>query len=484
MNRSLGEYTLLQSLGEGGFGVVWLAEKDGRRYAIKILTHTAEEVMERFAKEALRVQELMTQERLPWVVEVVEFLPAHRAYVMEYCPESLAEYVQRTHDTSPLENLILAVAELHRRNIAHRDLKPENVRVRGTTPVILDFGIASWQDSRSQYMGVGTLPYSPPEALFFQPGAGQMTGAVAKEAFAQLINIPGTQQHRIKRVKMLHDVFSLGLTLGTILTGRHPFLDEHNHLKEKEVKTFLEKGSSPGMARWLEEVPDSFRGLVKDALEPYPLSRPLAEQLLRRHLPHLLRGMKRPQILQPDEAEFACLDCGALTAAPAKYCQNCGAPLAVVALHILPTQPVELAPEAPIRLYQPHGGSPLFDQPTLLCPVDSAQWELTLGRQAGCSIVFPTDHCLSRRHGRFRYANGVVSYTDGVIDSSGSLTAPTNRSTYNTVPVGERPVVLEAGASLVTGGTMFLINKLFSRDLPNHLRTGRSSSGARWYSLR
>jgi serine/threonine protein kinase len=212
----IGSYRVLQLLGEGGMGAVYLAEHTliGRRAAIKVL-HPAfsarQEIIERFFNEARATTSIQD----PGIVQVFDF-GYHNGVafiVMEYLQgESLQMRLRRmgrlgAPDVLRLTRQIaLSLHAAHARGVVHRDLKPDNVfvvpdpeAVGGERTKILDFGIAKLSDTadhqRTQTgLVMGTPSYMSPE---------QCRGA-------------GSVDHRA-------DVYSLGCMMFHFLTGRLPF---------------------------------------------------------------------------------------------------------------------------------------------------------------------------------------------------------------------------------------------------------------------
>ncbi|MGE0554235.1 MAG: tetratricopeptide repeat protein [Gemmatimonadales bacterium] len=205
-----GPYRVLSRIGEGGMGVVYLAERPdlGHRVAIKVLRDAALSPArrERFRTEQRTLAQLShpsiaplhdadsLPDGTPWfAMEYVEGLP-----LTEYC---------RVHETSIEGRLLLlravaqAVDHAHRHLVVHRDLKPSNVLVRPDGSVaLLDFGIAKQLER----------PESPVDQT--RTGLRLMTPAYA-----------APEQLRGEPVGMHTDIYSLGVILYELLTGRLPF---------------------------------------------------------------------------------------------------------------------------------------------------------------------------------------------------------------------------------------------------------------------
>ena len=203
---SIGRYRLLQQIGEGGMGTVYMAEQDRpvrRRVALKIINPgmDSNQVIARFEAERqalalmdhqniARVLDAGTTDsgRPYFVMELVQGVP-----ITKYCDDA---------QLSPRERLDLfvpvcqAIQHAHQKGIIHRDIKPSNVLVTlydgKPVPKVIDFGVAKAIDQRltertmfTQYGSVvGTLEYMSPEqaemsAWGSTPVATSIAGRVA-----------------------------------------------------------------------------------------------------------------------------------------------------------------------------------------------------------------------------------------------------------------------------------------------------------------
>ena len=208
--KEFSPYRLLRVLGEGGMGVVYLAERKdlGNRVAIKILRDAwiSPARRERFAAE----QRTLAQFNHPSIARLYDAstLPDGTPwFVMEYVDGApITDYCARKNaSTDERLRLIRAVAEAvqvaHEHGVIHRDLKPSNVLVKDDGSVrLLDFGIAKQLDSTGR-------PASHTRTAF-----RQMTTAYASP-----------EQLRGAPVGLATDVYSLGVVLYELLTGRLPF---------------------------------------------------------------------------------------------------------------------------------------------------------------------------------------------------------------------------------------------------------------------
>ncbi|QDF05489.1 serine/threonine-protein kinase [Myxococcus xanthus] len=199
---------LLEMLGRGGMGEVWLARQQslGRTVAVKLLPPRLAkdpEFVTRFEKEATALAAL----NHPHIIQIIDRGVAgeHYYFVMEYVEgRSLREAMSAGLTPEKGIKLLLAVARAiecaHDKGIIHRDLKPENILLDGRGHVkVADFGLAGIRapDSRLQLtatsVAMGTLNYMAPE-----------------------------QRRDAKNVDGRADLFSLGVILYEVLTGELP----------------------------------------------------------------------------------------------------------------------------------------------------------------------------------------------------------------------------------------------------------------------
>ena len=248
----VGPYRLLAPIGEGGMGVVHLAQApDGSRVALKVLRQHVvgdAEARERLAREVSSLRRI-TSPRIAEILDadphgpvpyvVTRYVPGLSLYhhVAEEGPVSGRDLL---HFADCLAEALLAV---HSVGVLHRDVKPTNVLMEGRTPVLIDFGLARVaEDPRLTQAGwlLGTPGYLAPEILY---------GDEATVA---------------------SDVHAWAATTVFAATGRPPY------------------GTGPAMAIMdrvrrgehdLSGVPDPLRDLLRDGLSPEPLRRPSVHEL-------------------------------------------------------------------------------------------------------------------------------------------------------------------------------------------------------------
>ena len=233
----IGPYKLLQQIGEGGFGTVWMAEQEApvrRKVALKVLKPGLDtaQVVGRFEAER---QALALMDH-PGIAKVFDggATPTGRPYfVMElvkgvpitsYCDEAGLSPSQRCE---LFVQVCHAVQHAHQKGVIHRDLKPSNVLVTlhdGTpVPKVIDFGIA-------------------------KATSGELTQRTVFTEFRQMLGTPeymAPEQAELSGlgIDTRADVYSLGVLLYELLTGTRPFA----------LKTLLEAGYVE-MVRTIKEV--------------------------------------------------------------------------------------------------------------------------------------------------------------------------------------------------------------------------------------
>jgi len=287
----LGPYLLREKLGEGGFGDVFAAEQSTpiqRRVAIKILKPGLDTraVLARFEGER---QALALMDH-PGIARVLDAgaTPAGRPFFVMELVDGMAitDFVEAERTTTR-ERLLLfievcrAVEHAHQKGVIHRDLKPSNVlvtRIAGKpAPRIIDFGIAK-------------ATHSGPRDASLVTRAGEFLGT-PEYASPEQAESGGVD------LDTRSDVYSLGVLLYRLLTGRLPFpstqlrrgsLDElRRTLREQEAPRPSRAAEDPRIARELRGELDwiLLRALEKERDRRYSSAGAFADDL-ERYLAH------------------------------------------------------------------------------------------------------------------------------------------------------------------------------------------------------
>ncbi|WP_372370395.1 protein kinase [Candidatus Uabimicrobium sp. HlEnr_7] len=278
----LGKYKILRELGRGGMGVVYHAIDTSlnRECALKVLSnnHNSSAAVERFFNEARAIAQI----NHPNIIKIHEIhtQPTH-FFAMEYIPgQTLSVYLstRRFKQNEKLQlflNICDAISHAHSHKIIHRDLKPDNILIRENgIPVILDFGIAKDSKATSNLTQqgeiMGTPRYIAPEIVLEQP-----------------------VDHR-------SDIYSLGVILYQMLTGRPPF-DVDNFFSLVHVLTTKEPLPLSQLNTAIPKNSD-IEILCLKTLEKKPLKRIQSAEYLKSQLQKIIDGqpisLRKPTIIE------------------------------------------------------------------------------------------------------------------------------------------------------------------------------------------
>jgi serine/threonine protein kinase/tetratricopeptide (TPR) repeat protein len=217
IGKTISHYRIVEKLGEGGMGVVYIAEDTllGRRVAIKTLSaaHADQHFRMRFLREAQAVSRLShphiatihdygeTEDREPYIV--MELVSGKTLSVLMH-DETLT--IPRAIEI--VKQVAEALAEAHRNGIVHRDIKPSNIAIneRGSVKV-LDFGLAKQID-------IGPSDPDAHTRLNTQTREGVILGTPMYLSPEQALGI---------EVDARSDLFSLGSVLYECIAGRPAF---------------------------------------------------------------------------------------------------------------------------------------------------------------------------------------------------------------------------------------------------------------------
>ncbi len=253
IGKIISHYNILEKLGEGGMGVVYKAQdtKLDRIVALKFLPQhlTSDSVeKERFIHEA-KAASALNHPNITTIYEIDEF-EGQMFIVMEYCEgQTLKQLIEK--ETLSIKKVLdigiqicegLAIA--HEKGIVHRDIKSDNIMLTPRRQVkIMDFGLAKLKGATKltkTRSTLGTLAYMSPE------------------------------QAQGEEVDQRSDIFSFGVVLYELLTGKLPFGGEH---QAAIVYSIINEEAQP-VARYNNQVSSeleriAFKSLAKDKEERY-----------------------------------------------------------------------------------------------------------------------------------------------------------------------------------------------------------------------
>lgn len=213
----IGRYRILQQIGEGGCGVVYMAEQEEpvrRRVALKVIKRgmDTKQVIARFDAERQALA-LMNHPNIAKVLDAGATKAGRPYFVMElvrgvkiteFCDEERLGTRERLH---LFVQVCHALQHAHQNGVIHRDIKPSNVLVTVNdgvpVPKVIDFGIA-------------------------KATAGRLTDKTLFTAFEQFLGTPAYMSPEQAEMSSLDvdtraDIYSLGVLLYELLTGKTPF---------------------------------------------------------------------------------------------------------------------------------------------------------------------------------------------------------------------------------------------------------------------
>ena len=311
IGRRIGAYVLVQKIGEGGMGTVYLAARaDGyfeKQVAIKVLRRDLdnEELMRRFRSE----REVLAQLDHPNIARLIDAGSREDGspyFVMDYVAGvPVTKFVEQKALSMDARlalflKICAAVEAAHHHSIVHRDLKPSNIVVNSEgEPKLLDFGIAK---------------------MFASSTSALEATALGKERFTPVSASP--EQARGEPITVASDVYALGVVLYEMLTGTRPHrfaTDDPSHdellqvvCEQAPIRPSL-ASRNPKDQRSLRGSLDAIllRALEKDPQRRYQSAAELAEDIRRYrdgkpvlarhgdpayHLQRLLLGKRRVQV--------------------------------------------------------------------------------------------------------------------------------------------------------------------------------------------
>ena len=251
--KKIGSFEVAEELAQGGMGIVYLAEQPSlkRRVVLKTLRRdmaSDKRVVERFRREA-QAPAAVHHQNVVAVYDCFEW--RNEIYIAQEYVEGadLASVVQALQRLDPRVAAMIALEvtrgleEIHESGIVHRDLKPANILVSASGETkVADFGIAL--DTRGKALtrvghAVGTPLYMSPEQLLGE------------------------------KAEPRSDLYSLGVVLYEMITGRTPFLDDDSEEGEALLRQ-IEAGRYPPLRKLVSEAPRALGRIARTCLQPKP----------------------------------------------------------------------------------------------------------------------------------------------------------------------------------------------------------------------
>jgi Protein kinase domain len=279
----LGSYRLLQQIGSGGMGRVFIAEhvRLGRKVALKVLRSEYSgnlEAVKRFFAEARAVNRI-NHENIIEVSDFVENSDGPSFYIMELLRGVELRALQDREGILPLPRALgivlqvcRGVAAAHDAGVIHRDLKPDNIFLierdgRPDFVKLLDFGVAKLSNAALD------------DAPTYQTSAGIVVGTPDYMAPEQALG---------STVDQRCDVYALGVILFELVAGRRPFVGRT--AREVMVQHMVAPPPRPSQLNPAYEVPYALEELILACLRKDPQYRPATIRDVERTLNEILHA--------------------------------------------------------------------------------------------------------------------------------------------------------------------------------------------------
>jgi serine/threonine protein kinase len=284
--KKIGKYEIIRELGKGATSVVYEALDPfvSRRVAMKVVFQEAlgdKEHGRRYRKLFVTEASLAGKLSHPHIVSIYDAVADDEAsyIVMEYVDGTTLEQYSRPEQLLPINKVIeiafkctkaLDFAAKH--GVIHRDIKPANIMLSGENDIkITDFGAAQTATTETtQITGIGSPAYMSPE--------------------------------QVKELQLTHqtDIFSLGVVLYQMLTGKLPFQANNNYGMIYQILNI--EAPAPSASR--PEIPSQLDAIVKRALQKNTADRYQTWEEVSRDLVAVFGNLQKPEKNIPDSEKF------------------------------------------------------------------------------------------------------------------------------------------------------------------------------------
>ncbi len=286
MIKKIGKYEIIRELGKGATSCVYEALDPfvNRHVAIKVVFAEAlgdKEHGKRYRKLFLTEASLAGKLSHPHIVSIYDAVADDEAsyIVMEYVDGSTLEQYSRPEHLLPINKVIEIVFKCTKaldyaakQGVIHRDIKPANIMLSGENDIkITDFGAAQTSATETtQITGIGSPAYMSPE--------------------------------QVKEQQLSHqtDIFSLGVVLYQMLTGKLPFQANNNYTMIYQIIN----AQAPRPSDSRPEIPPQLDVIVARALQKNTAERYQSWEELSRDLVAVFGNLQKPEKNIPDSEKF------------------------------------------------------------------------------------------------------------------------------------------------------------------------------------
>ena len=286
MIKKIGKYEIVRELGKGATSCVYEAIDPfvSRRVAIKVVLAEAlgdKDHGNRYRKLFLTEASLAGKLSHPHIVSIYDAVADDEAsyIVMEYVDGTTLEKYSRPDHLLPVNKVIEIIFKCTkaldfaaRQGVIHRDIKPANIMLTGENDIkITDFGAAQTSATETtQITGIGSPAYMSPEQVREQPLSHQT------------------------------DIFSLGVVLYQMLTGKLPFLATNNYSMIYQIIN----APAPRPSDSRPDIPPQLDAIVLRALQKNTAGRYQSWEEFSRELVAVFGNVQKPEKNIPDSEKF------------------------------------------------------------------------------------------------------------------------------------------------------------------------------------